>query len=104
MPLDKAPPRSNRFGSPLVLSPVHWVRPEMVVEVKYLIWTADNLLRQVVCEGAREGKDPASRAERGDSAIFIISPNQGEMSYIASRPSRSADRRVTLLMLVYRAD
>jgi DNA ligase D-like protein (predicted ligase) len=48
MPLDKAPPRTNRFGSPLVLSRVHWVRPELVVEVKYLTWTDDNLLRQVV--------------------------------------------------------
>jgi ATP-dependent DNA ligase len=28
-----APPRTNRFGSPLVLSRVHWVRPELVVEV-----------------------------------------------------------------------
>jgi hypothetical protein len=56
--LDKAPPRSNRFGSPLVLSRVHWVRPELVVEVKYLTWTEDNLLRQVVYEGQREDKDP----------------------------------------------
>jgi ATP-dependent DNA ligase len=58
MPLDKAPPRTNRFGSPLVLSRVHWVRPELVVEVKYLAWTGDNLLRQVVYEGPREDKDP----------------------------------------------
>ena len=34
MPLDIAPPRSTLFGSPLVLSRVHWVRPELVVEVK----------------------------------------------------------------------
>jgi hypothetical protein len=27
MPLGVAPPRSTRFGSPLVLSRVHWVRP-----------------------------------------------------------------------------
>jgi len=59
MPLDKAPPRTNRFGSPLVLSRVHWVRPELVAEVKYLTWTGDNLLRQVVYEGLREDKDPA---------------------------------------------
>ena len=58
MPLNVAPPRSNRFGSPLVLSRVHWVRPELVVEVKYLTWTADNLLRQVVYQGLREDKDP----------------------------------------------
>jgi bifunctional non-homologous end joining protein LigD len=56
MPLDAAPPRSTRFGSPLVLSRVHWVRPALVVEVKYLSWTDDRLLRQVVYEGIREDK------------------------------------------------
>jgi ATP-dependent DNA ligase len=33
------PPRDNHFGSPLKLSRVHWVRPEMVVEMTYLTWT-----------------------------------------------------------------
>ena len=56
MPLDIPPPRDSRFGSPLVLSRVHWVRPELVAEVKYLTWTEDNLLRQVVYEGLREDK------------------------------------------------
>ena len=63
MPLEVPPPRSTRFGSPLVLSRVHWVRPEVVVEVKYLAWTADNLLRHVVYEGLREDK-PASEVRR----------------------------------------
>jgi len=40
MPLEVPPPRNARFGSPLVLSRVHWVRPELVAEVKYLTWTA----------------------------------------------------------------
>src|SRR3984893_6907217 len=57
IPLEVAPPRSNRFGSPLVPSRVHWVRPELVVEVKYLTWTDDNLLRQVVYSGLGEDKD-----------------------------------------------
>jgi bifunctional non-homologous end joining protein LigD len=52
MPLEVPPPRSNRFGSPLVLSRLHWVRPELVAEVKFLTWTDDNLLRQVVYEKA----------------------------------------------------
>lgn len=47
MPLDEPPPRSTRFGSPLVLSRVHWVRPEMVVEVSYVEWSPDGLLRHV---------------------------------------------------------
>jgi ATP-dependent DNA ligase len=44
MPLAVPPPRDSRFGSPLVLSRVHWVRPELVAEVKFLTWTDDNLL------------------------------------------------------------
>jgi bifunctional non-homologous end joining protein LigD len=53
MPLDKAPPRTR----------VHWVRPELVAEVKYLTWTDDNLLRQVVYEGLREDK-PSTEIRR----------------------------------------
>jgi hypothetical protein len=44
MPLEVPPPRTNRFGSPLVLSRVHWVRPVLVAEVTYLTWTGENLL------------------------------------------------------------
>jgi len=63
MPLDAPPPRSSRFGSPLVLGRVHWIRPELVAEVKFLTGTDDNLLRQVVCEGLREDK-PAAEVRR----------------------------------------
>jgi ATP-dependent DNA ligase len=59
MPLAVPLPRDSRFGSPLVLGRVHWVRPELVAEVKYLTWTGDNLLRQVVYEGLREDKPAA---------------------------------------------
>ena len=41
-----------------MLSRVHWVRPELVAEVKFLTWTNDNLLRQVVYEGLRDDKLP----------------------------------------------
>jgi DNA ligase D-like protein (predicted ligase) len=56
MPLAIPPPRSTRFGSPLVLSRVHWVRPEMVVEVTYAEWTPDGLLRHVVYMGEPHDK------------------------------------------------
>jgi len=56
MPLSVPSPRGSRFGSPLVLSRVHWVRPEMVVEVSYVEWTPDGLLRHVVYLGEREDK------------------------------------------------
>jgi ATP-dependent DNA ligase len=56
MPLAEPPPRGSRFGSLLVLSRVHWVRPEMVVEVSYVEWTPDGLLRHVVYLGEHEDK------------------------------------------------
>jgi len=52
MPLEAPPP----LRSAACLSHVHWVRPELVAEVKFLTWTKDNLLRQVVYEGLREDK------------------------------------------------
>ena len=63
MPLDVLPPRTTRFGSRAALSRVHWVRPEMVVEVSFLGWTDDNLLRHVVFEGVRRDK-PGSEVRR----------------------------------------
>jgi ATP-dependent DNA ligase len=63
MPLDVPPRRTSRFGSPLVLSRVHWVKLELVAEVKYRAWTGDNLLRQVVYEGLRDDK-PAAEVRR----------------------------------------
>jgi DNA ligase D-like protein (predicted ligase) len=72
MPLSVPPPRGGRFSSPLVLSRVHWVRPEMVVEVSYAAWTPDGLLRHVVYLGEREDKpaidvrrDPPQRGVSG---------------------------------------
>jgi bifunctional non-homologous end joining protein LigD len=46
-----------------VLSRVHWVEPQLVAEITYLTWTADNLLRHTVYVGLREDK-PASDVRR----------------------------------------
>jgi bifunctional non-homologous end joining protein LigD len=71
MPLDVPPPRTSRSGSPLVLSRVHWVRPELVAEVKYLTWTDENLLRQVVYEGLAGGQAGERGAPRGAVAPTV---------------------------------
>jgi len=63
MPLTQPPPKTSHFGSPLRLSRVHWVKPELVVAVKYLTWTEQGLLRQVVYQGVREDK-PAAEVRR----------------------------------------
>jgi ATP-dependent DNA ligase len=98
MPLDVPPPRGSRFGSPLVLSRVHWVRPELVAEVKYLAWTDDNLLRQVVYEGLREDK-PAAEVRREDAQMYRCGggssalPRAGSTVCCATRPASPARRR-----------
>ena len=76
-PLSVLPPRKTRFGSPLVLSRVHWVEPKLVAEITYLTWTADNLLRHTVYVGLREGQ--AARGHRRPGffhpAILTLAPN-----------------------------
>jgi ATP-dependent DNA ligase len=62
-PLSVPPSRKTRFGSPLILSRVHWVEPVLVAEITYLTWTADNLLRHTVYVGLREDK-PADEVRR----------------------------------------
>jgi DNA ligase D-like protein (predicted ligase) len=62
-PLSVPPSRKTRFGSPLVLSRVHWVEPKLVAEITYLTWTADGLLRHTVFVGLREDK-PAEQIRR----------------------------------------
>jgi ATP-dependent DNA ligase len=63
MPLAAPPPKTSHFGRPLALSKVHWVRPELVVEVKFLAWTDQRLMRQVIYQGMRQDK-PASEVRR----------------------------------------
>jgi hypothetical protein len=69
-PLNLPPPRKTRFGSPLVLSRVHWVEPKLVAEITYLTWTADNLLRHTVYVGLREDK-PAGQVRREAAAPVL---------------------------------
>lgn len=63
MPLAEPPPHDSRFGSPLQLSKENWVKPELVVEVTYLTWTEDNILRQFSYQAQREHK-PARQVMR----------------------------------------
>ena len=60
MPLDVPPPQ---FGSPVELSRVHWLKPELVCAVEFLTWTADGLLRAVSYQGLRADK-PARDVRR----------------------------------------
>src|ERR1051325_10972456 len=85
MPLDVPPPRTSRFGSPLVLSRVHWVEPELVAEVTFLTWTEEGLLRHVVYQGLREDK-PARQVIR--PLATETAPPSTAPTAVARAPSR----------------
>jgi bifunctional non-homologous end joining protein LigD len=51
----KASPFSQRFKTN---EPAHWVRPELVAQVRFTEWTADRKLRQPVYLGLRDDKRP----------------------------------------------
>ena len=55
----------ERKSSPFVKQPrtnerAHWVRPRVVVEVKFNEWTAEGKLRQPIFVGIRDDKDPTA--------------------------------------------
>jgi ATP-dependent DNA ligase len=100
MPLDQPPPRDNRFGSPLELARVHWVRPEMVVDVTYLSWTEDNLLRQVAYQGEREDK-PAKQVVRSiPHPPRLVDRRAGGTSLRAEVTDRPISRRAARASMV----
>jgi ATP-dependent DNA ligase len=77
-------------GSPLVLSRVHWVRPEMVVEVSDAEWTPDGPLRHVVYLGEHEISWP-SRFAAADLMAASIDPMNSAVSFrrpAGGRPAR----------------
>ena len=94
-PLSPLPPRETRFGSPLVLSRVHWVKPQLVAEITYLTWTDDGLSRQTVFVGLRSDK-PAGQfgakvRGRAKSQPNGSAPGSGPWG-ISGGPSRQCGR------------
>jgi bifunctional non-homologous end joining protein LigD len=67
----------------------HWVRPRVVVEVKFNEWTADGKLRQPIFVGIRDDKDAAA-VRREPISVAATATRRG-----ARRPSRAAKRART---------
>ncbi len=85
----------------------HWVKPEVVVEVKFSEWTADRRLRQPIFLGLRDDKDPKEvglegvsvqrKTTRGDAiAKRPASLSVTARAKTAAKPApRKATRRVS---------
>ena len=63
MPLAAPPPRDNRFGRPLELAKVQWIRPRTGRRNHLSELAEDGLLRHTVLGGLREEK-PAREVQR----------------------------------------
>ena len=54
---------------------VVWVRPELVAQVHFATWTADDLVRQASFQGLREDKD--AREVRREEPVMVTKPVKG---------------------------
>jgi bifunctional non-homologous end joining protein LigD len=73
----------------------HWVRPKVVVEVKFNEWTADGKLRQPIFLGVRDDKNPKTVVREGDSvakktAEKKTAATRSRVKYSAKAPAKRA--------------
>jgi bifunctional non-homologous end joining protein LigD len=81
----------------------HWVRPELVVSVRYIGWTPEHHLRHPVFRGVRDDIDPAScRAMpaseqiEGDAAVSADADGDGEPVEASAAVRTTPSARVTV--------
>jgi bifunctional non-homologous end joining protein LigD len=60
-----------------------WVRPELVAQVNFATWTADNLLRQASFKGLREDK-PAKEVRREEPSVAPRPRDAKRATHVAS--------------------
>ncbi len=83
-PLERKTPPFEE--TPKTNEKAHWVKPEIVVEVKFNEWTADRRLRQPIFLGVRDDKDPEEVALEPPS----VQKKPARESTVAKRPARSS--------------
>jgi bifunctional non-homologous end joining protein LigD len=62
-----------------------WVRPQLVAQVRFATWTADNLVRQAAFLGLREDK-PAAEVQREEATVSPRPKNSAKASHHSTAP------------------
>lgn len=75
---------------PKTNEPSHWVKPEVVVEVRFNEWTSDGVLRQPIFLGVRTDKDPTEIRREGESVQRKAAGARAATTAPDSRTARSA--------------
>lgn len=72
-------------GSPIMMRPVHWVRPELVVSIRYSEWSPDGTLRFPIFNGLRPEVHPAEAVRHRPRVVITGHVLPGSAAYDLTR-------------------
>ena len=70
---------------PVMVNPVHWVRPELVVSVRYSEWSPDGTLRFPIFNGLRPEVHPAEAVRHRPRVVIGGHVKPGSLAYDLTR-------------------
>jgi DNA ligase D-like protein (predicted ligase) len=70
---------------PIMVNPVHWVRPELVVSVRYSEWSPDGTLRFPIFNGLRPEVDPSEAIRHRPRVVISGHIKPGSLAYDLTR-------------------
>jgi len=70
---------------PIMVNPVHWVRPELVVSVRYSEWSPDGTLRFPIFNGVRPEVHPAEAIRHRPRVVISGRVKPGSLAYDLTR-------------------
>ena len=70
---------------PIMTGPVHWVRPELVVSVRYSEWSPDGTLRFPIFNGLRPEVHPAEAVRYRPRVVILGHVKPGSLAYDLTR-------------------
>jgi len=83
--LELATDKSPLDPPPVMVRPVHWVRPELVVSVRYSEWSPDGTLRFPIFNGMRPEVHPAEAVRHRPRVVITGHVKPGSAAYDLTR-------------------